>query len=129
MTNPGPAQGLCPRTGPAGSPIRRGSSSGSAEKDGGSGERGVQAHILGEEALDQIAGELQRVKGQYGPQSVFLLGRAGSMSALHNSGRTGYRFFSLFGGCTTCWGNTSMEGALFSSRMTFGTPCRRQPTC
>ncbi|MBI5605670.1 MAG: molybdopterin-dependent oxidoreductase [Deltaproteobacteria bacterium] len=78
--------------------------------------------ISWEEALDHIAGELQRVKGRYGPQSVFLLGYSGSMSALHNTGRTGYRFFSLFDGCTTTWGSTSMEGALFSSRMTFGTP-------
>ncbi len=81
--------------------------------------------ISWEEALDQIAGELRRVKGEYGPQSVFLLGHSGSMSTLHNTGRTGYRFFSLFGGCTTTWGNTSMEGALFSSRMTFGTPQNR----
>jgi anaerobic selenocysteine-containing dehydrogenase len=85
--------------------------------------------ISWDEALDQIAGELRRVKGQYGPQSIFLLGHAGSMSALHNTGRTGYRFFSFFGNCITGWGNTSMEGALFSSRMTFGTPHMRQPTC
>lgn len=78
--------------------------------------------ISWEEALDHIAGELRRVKEQHGPQSVFLLGYSGSMAALHNTSRTGHRFFSHFGGCTTTWGSTSMEGALFSSRMTFGTP-------
>jgi DmsA/YnfE family anaerobic dimethyl sulfoxide reductase A subunit len=85
---------------------------------------GSFAPISWEEALDQIAGNLQRVKDQYGPHSVFLLGYSGSMSTLHNTGRTGTgrRFFSLFGGCTTSWGSTSAEGALFSSQMTFGTP-------
>ncbi len=90
------------------------------------GARGSGAFrpVSWEEALDQIAGTLQRVKAQYGPESVFLLGYSGSMSALHNTGRTGTgrRFFSLFGGCTTAWGSTSAEGALFSSQMTFGTP-------
>jgi len=90
------------------------------------GERGSGRFepISWEEALDQIAGELQRVKDQYGPHSVFLLGHSGSQSVLHNTGTrtgTGRRFFSLFGGCTATWGGTSLEGALFSSRMTFGT--------
>jgi anaerobic dimethyl sulfoxide reductase subunit A len=49
----------------------------------------------------------------------------GSMSALHNTGRTGRRFFSLFGGCSTWWGNTSLEAAFFSSQMTFGTTFTR----
>ena len=42
--------------------------------------------ISWEEALDQIAGALQRVKDQYGPHSVFLLGYSGSMATLHNTG-------------------------------------------
>lgn len=77
--------------------------------------------ISWEEALDRVARELARVKDQFGPQSVFLMDFFGSMSPLHNTGRTGRRFFSLFGGCTTWWGNTSMEAAIFSSQMTFGT--------
>jgi anaerobic dimethyl sulfoxide reductase subunit A len=87
------------------------------------GERGSGKFepISWEEALGRIAGELQRVKDQHGPPSVFLMDFFGSMSPLHNTGRTGRRFFSLFGGCTTWWGNTSMEAAIFSSQMTFGT--------
>ncbi|MEW6266893.1 MAG: molybdopterin-dependent oxidoreductase [Thermodesulfobacteriota bacterium] len=77
-----------------------------------------------EEALDEIAEKLRSVKEQHGPQSVFHLGYSGSFSTLHNTGRTGTgrRFFSLFGGCTTAWGSTSAEAALFASLMTFGTP-------
>ena len=81
--------------------------------------------ISWEEALDQIAGELRRVKDQHGPDSVLFLGHSGSQSTLHSTAtRTGpgSRFFSLFGGCTGTRGSTSLEGALFSSQMTFGTP-------
>ncbi|MQY73322.1 MAG: molybdopterin-dependent oxidoreductase, partial [Dehalococcoidia bacterium] len=46
----------------------------------------------------------------------------GSMSPLHGTyQKIGRRFFSLFGGCTTWWGNTSLEAAIFSSLVTFGT--------
>ncbi len=81
--------------------------------------------ISWKEALDQIAGELRRVKDQHGPDSVLFLGHSGSQSTLHSTAtRTGpgNRFFSLFGGCTGTRGSTSLEGALFSSQMTFGTP-------
>jgi anaerobic dimethyl sulfoxide reductase subunit A len=90
------------------------------------GERGSGRFepISWEKALDRIARNLQQVRDQYGPQSVFWLGHSGSFGLLHNTGSTGpgRRFFSLFGGCTTSWGSTSAEAAIFSSLMTFGTP-------
>ncbi len=91
------------------------------------GERGSGKFepITWEEALDHIAGELKRVKDRYGPHAIFLMDFFGSMSALHNSGRVGRRFFSLFGGCSSWWGNTSMQAAVFSSEMTFGTTFTR----
>jgi anaerobic dimethyl sulfoxide reductase subunit A len=93
------------------------------------GERGSGRFepISWEEALKHIARELQRVKDQYGPQSIFWLGHSGSSGLLHSTGRTGPggRFFSIFGGCTTYRGNTSAEAAIFSSQMTFGSPFTR----
>ncbi len=74
-----------------------------------------------EEALDAVAQELQRVKDQYGARSIFLMDYYGSMSPLHGFQKASRRFFSLFGGCTTWWGNTSLEAASFSSLATFGT--------
>ena len=75
-----------------------------------------------EEALDTVAGELQRVKDQYGVTSICLFDRPGAVSPLHGTYKmTGRRFFSLFGGCTTWWGVPSNEAARFSSLATFGT--------
>ena len=77
--------------------------------------------IVWEEALVTVAGELRRAKEQYGPQSVLLMDYSGSISPLHGTQKAGRRFFSFFGGSTTWRGNSSMEAALFNSRMTFGT--------
>ena len=77
--------------------------------------------ISWEEALDTVARELQRVKDQYEATSIFLMDYYGSLSPLYGVQKAGRRFFSLFGGCTTWYGNTSQEAAIFSSLATFGT--------
>ena len=75
------------------------------------------------EALEIVSGQLQRVKEQYGPESILLMDYSGSQGPLHGTnGRAARRFFSLFGGCTGVFGNTSQEAAIFSSMATFGTP-------
>jgi len=83
-----------------------------------SGERGSGKFetLSWGEALDKVAAELKRVKDRYGAESIYLIDYFASQSPLHNTMRVGRRFFSLFGGYTTTWGNTSLEAALFSSQ-------------
>lgn len=87
------------------------------------GERGSGEFepVAWTEALDTVASELRRVRARYGTESIFLLDHYGSMSPLHGPQRAGRRFFALFGGGTTWYGNASLEAASFSSLATFGT--------
>ena len=68
-----------------------------------------------------ISSELRRVKDQWGNSAIFLMDYTGSISPLQGFGRASRPFFSLFGGCTSTWGTTSYEAALFSAVATFGT--------
>lgn len=77
--------------------------------------------ISWDEALDTVAGELRRVKQQYGPEAIFLMDSHGGMSPLDGGGKAPRRFFSMFGGYSTRWGGMSNEAAVFSSLATFGT--------
>lgn len=77
--------------------------------------------ILWEEALGTVSEQLERVKKDYGNSAILLMDYSGSISPLQGMGKPARRFFSLFGGCTTWWGITSYEAALFSSLVTFGT--------
>lgn len=87
------------------------------------GERGEGTFepISWEEALDTVVREISRVREKYGPHALFLMDYFGNEGPLHGTKNAGRRFFSMLGGFTTWWGNTSCETADFASRMTFGT--------
>ncbi len=73
-------------------------------------------------ALDEVAHQLNRVKQQFGPGSIFLADYSGNEGALRSTaGKATRRFFNLLGGCSVIKGNTSMEAAIFASLTTLGT--------
>lgn len=87
------------------------------------GERGEGKfqRISWDEALDTVAGEMRRIKDQYGPQAILNMRGTGNLDGiLHRTGAMADRFFNYFGGCTVCRGIISFEGALFAARTTFG---------
>ncbi len=75
--------------------------------------------ISWDEALDEIAREMRRVRDIYGNAAILDASRTGTQSMLH--GRVAaQRFLYMFGGCTDLWSNMSAEAEVFAVRMTYG---------
>lgn len=72
------------------------------------------------EALDTVAGELIRVKENYGPSSILYTGYGGERGLFHCTYLL-MRLFNMFGGFTMWWGGASAESSWFASRATYGT--------
>ena len=90
-------------------PLRR-----KGPRGGGEFER-----ISWDEALDEVARQLLRVRGQYGNAAILDASRSGSLSVLHGRAAA-QRFLYMFGGCTVLWSNMSAEAEVFAVRMTYG---------
>ena len=72
-----------------------------------------------DEALDEVARQLRRVRDTYGPAAILDCSRTGSLSMLHGRGAS-QRFMHMLGGCTELWTNISSEAEVFAVHMTYG---------
>jgi anaerobic dimethyl sulfoxide reductase subunit A len=84
-----------------------------------------------DEALDEVAAELRRVRDTYGPAAVLDCSRTGSLSMLHSGRLNVQRLLHMFGGCTELWTNLSAEAEVFAVRHTYGGEYKssgREPT-
>jgi anaerobic dimethyl sulfoxide reductase subunit A len=72
-----------------------------------------------DEALDEVARQLRRVRNTHGPAAILDCSRTGSLSMLHGRGPV-QRLLHMFGGCTELWSNISAEAEVFAVRATYG---------
>jgi anaerobic dimethyl sulfoxide reductase subunit A len=72
-----------------------------------------------DEALDEVARQMRRIRDAYGPAAILDCSRTGSLSMLH-SRSTIKRLLYMFGGCTELWTNISAEAEVFAVRQTYG---------
>ena len=66
-----------------------------------------------DDALDEVARQMLRVRDTYGPAAILDCSRTGSLSSLHGRG-VSQRFLHMFGGCTELWSNLSAEAEMFA---------------
>ncbi len=88
-------------------------------RSGARGE-GKFTRISWDEALDTLAGELKRVKADYGPASILMLTGGGDSNALSNGRLVNALIFQM-GGSTRVWGVQSNEAGGFAAQTTYGT--------
>ena len=90
----------------------------------GSRGSGEFARISWDEALDTVAGEMQRIKAAYGNESILHFCSMCDPYVLHHVA-TFHSLLCRFGGYTAPWGLISGEGHSFSEGVTYGR-ARRQ---
>src|SRR5256712_4988518 len=76
--------------------------------------------IAWDEALDEVARQMRRVRDTYGPAAILDCSRTRSLSLLHNARVTAQRLLHRFGGRTELWSNISAEAEVFAVHMTYG---------
>ncbi|MCL5957969.1 MAG: molybdopterin-dependent oxidoreductase [Chloroflexi bacterium] len=87
------------------------------------GERGKGAftRISWDEALDTVAGEVQRLRSRWGSEAIFCLDGPGNISQLHSTaGGALNRFFNMSGGCLARRGSQSYGAANAANHYTYG---------
>lgn len=86
----------------------------------GSRGEGKFERISWDDALDNVAENLKKIKQAYGNSAIFLSAGSGNQGMLHGPFPVGL-MLQKFGGFTRIWGIPSFEGALFASMATYGT--------
>src|SRR5262252_7735515 len=72
-----------------------------------------------DEALDEVARQMLRIRATYGSAAILDCSRTGSLTPLHGRGAS-QRFLNMFGGCTELWSNLSSEAEIFAVKQTYG---------
>jgi DmsA/YnfE family anaerobic dimethyl sulfoxide reductase A subunit len=80
---------------------------------------GSWERISWDEALDEVAAQMLRIRAAYGPAAILDCSRSGNTAVLHNRAAI-QRLLHLFGGCTELWSNLSNEAEIFALRHTYG---------
>jgi len=85
------------------------------------GERGEGkfARVSWDEALDEVAEQIIRIRDTYGPAAILNLSWSGGDGKLHNMSNLS-RFLNIAGGQTTWWGGASFQGGFFGTLATYG---------
>jgi anaerobic dimethyl sulfoxide reductase subunit A len=98
------------------------------------GPRGSGAYerVSWDDALDEVAAHMLRIRDANGPAAILDCSRSGNTAVLHNRAAI-QRLLHLFGGCTELWSNLSNEAEIFALRHTYGpaADCKfsgREPT-
>ncbi|MFH1651966.1 MAG: molybdopterin-dependent oxidoreductase [Chloroflexota bacterium] len=85
------------------------------------GERGEGnfERVSWDDALEEVARELRRVRDTCGPEAIFMRSSAGDIVALNHSLPLG-KVLSLLGGYSTSWGYHSYEQGVYAELATLG---------